>query len=60
MSAYDDAFHVLEDNRWRRVARDVRLAVWLAKFVIAYLTVGRRIRRLYLEKKRANEPFWLD
>lgn len=60
MSAFDDAFHILEDSRPKRVWRDVRLALWLMKFFIGYCTVGYRIRRRFERKKRAGQPFWVD
>ena len=60
MPTYDEAFHVLEDDRWKRLRRDLRLATWLLKALYGYVVVGARIRRTYLEKKRAGQPYWLD
>lgn len=60
MSAYDDAFHVLEDSRWLRLKRDVRLLLWLGGFLVLYLTVGRRMRRAYREAKRLGQPLYID
>lgn len=60
MSAFDDEFHVLERNRWKHMVRDVRLLVWLSKFVLFYAIVGGRIRREYVRKRAVGEIYWLD
>ena len=60
MPTYDESFHVLEDDRWKRLRRDWRLAMWLLKTLYGYVVVGARIRRHYREKKRAGQPYWLD
>lgn len=60
MSAYDDAFHVMQDSRWLRLKRDIRLAYWLAKFVFRYLTTGWAVRREYNKLKRAGQPFYMN
>ena len=60
MSTFDEVFHVLEDSRWKRLRRDLRIAMWLLKALYTYVVLGGRIRRAYLEKKRSGEPYWLD
>ncbi len=60
MSAFDDEFHVLDDNRWKRLRRDVRLIRWIVKSFLAYLIVGGRIRRNFNRKKKVGEPYWID
>ncbi len=60
MPSYDDEFHVLEDDRWKRLRRDLRLVAWLLKALYGYVVIGARIRRSYREKQRAGQPYWLD
>ena len=60
MSAFDEKFHVLEDSRWKRFRRDVRLIRWLLLFVLFYLIAGGKVRRKYARLKARGEPFWLD
>ncbi len=60
MPTYDEEFHVLEDDRWKRLRRDLRLMAWLLKALYGYVVIGARIRRAYREKQRAGQPYWLD
>ena len=60
MSAYDDAFHVLEDSRWLRFKRDLRLLLWLSKFIWIYLTKGWAVRRRYRRQRRLGKPLYMD
>jgi hypothetical protein len=60
MSDFDRDFHVLVPSRWQRLRRDLRLARLLLGMLIGHLTVGRRIRREYLARQRAGQPYWID
>lgn len=60
MSAYDDAFHVLEDSRWLRFKRDLRLLAWLGTFLYRFMTAGRKVRRAYRRAKRLGQPLYMD
>ena len=60
MSAYDDAFHVLQDSRWLRFKRDLRLLLWLGTFLYRFMTVGARMRRKYIRHKRLSQPLYID
>ncbi|MEE8397147.1 MAG: hypothetical protein V3S29_13915 [bacterium] len=60
MSAYDDAFHVLQDSRWLRFKRDLRLIRWLAKFLVLYLTKGLLLRRQYRQSRRRGGTIYID
>lgn len=60
MSDFDDAFHVMEDSRWKRFKRDVKLARWLLLFLAFYTIKGGKIRRRYLKHKAAGTPYYID
>ena len=60
MSAYDDAFHVLQDSRWLRFKRDLRLMLWLGTFLYRFMTVGARMRRKYIRHKRLGQSLYID
>ncbi len=60
MSGYDAAFHVMEDSRWLRFKRDIRLILWISKFTLLYLTIGWVVRRIYQMKKRRGQPYYIN
>ena len=60
MSAYDDTFHVLQDSRWLRFKRDLRLLLWLGTFLYRFMTVGARMRRKYIRHKRLGQSLYID
>jgi len=45
---------------WARVRRDVSLLRRMAFMIYGYLTLGRRVRRVYREKEVRGEIFYVD
>ena len=45
---------------WARARRDVSLLRRMAFMIYGYLTLGRRVRRIYREKEARGEIFYVD
>ena len=45
---------------WARARRDVSLLRRMAFMIYGYLTLGRRVRRIYREKQAHGEIFYVD
>lgn len=60
MPSFEERFHEFRPGLHWRLWRDVRCAVFILGLVWRNLTVGRRVRRKYLDCARTGEPFWLD
>ena len=49
-----------DSSLWARVRRDVSLLRRMAFMIYGYLTLGRRVRRVYREKEVRGEIFYVD
>ena len=58
--SFEERFHEFRAGPHWRLWRDVRCAVFILGLVWRNLTVGRRVRRKYLDCVRTGAPFWLD
>lgn len=47
MATVDERFHVLEDSRWRRFRRDLRLLRFMATIMWQWIVGGGRVRKAY-------------
>ena len=45
---------------WARARRDVSLLRRMAFMIYGYLTLGRRVRRIYRKKEMRGEIFYVD
>ena len=59
MRTIDDQF-TTETSFRKRLLRDVRLLIRIAKMILSYFTEGRRIRKTYRMKEARGETFWVD
>ena len=60
MPSFEERFHEFRPGLHWRLWRDVRCAAFILGLIWRNLTVGRRVRRKYLDCVRTGEPFWLD
>ena len=45
---------------WARIRRNVSLLRRMAFMIYGYLTLGRRVRRIYRDKEARGEIFYVD
>ncbi len=57
---FEERFHEMRPGIHWRLWRDLRCAAFIGGLILRNLTVGRRVRKKYLECKASGEPFWLD
>lgn len=58
--SFDERFHLTRPGVFRALWRDARLLAMLGGIAWKNATLGRRVRRRYLDCKARGEPFWLD
>ncbi len=58
--SFDERFHLTRPGILRALWRDLRSLAMLGGIAWKNATIGRRIRRRYLECKAQGEPFWID
>lgn len=60
MSSYEERFYRESPDLRSRVARNLRLLIWLVGELIAWFWPGRRIRRAYRKAEQDGKEIYLD
>lgn len=58
--SFDERFHLTRPGILRALWRDLRLLAMLGGIAWKNATLGRKVRRRYLECKAQGEPLWVD
>ena len=60
MPSFEKQFYLENPTRLQVLGRDLRLLLMLARYAIAWLTRGVRVRRAYARAQRDGEPLVLE